>query len=129
MNLVKKFTAYLKLKVHFHAHKGQQLDLILHQINSVHTILLISLTSTFILPLHLQCLSLSSNLFSSNFPNTILEVFFIFPILVTSSYHLILLDFISVQIHGKQYKFRRFSLCNFSNLPITSSGITILGEP
>jgi len=121
MHLFKKFTAYLKLKVHFHALKGQNLDLILHLINSVHTILLISLTSTFILSLHLQCLSLSSNLLSSDFPTKILEVFFIFPILVTSYYHLIPLDFISIQIHGKQYKFRRFSLCNFLNLPITSS--------
>ena len=121
MHLVKKFTSYLKLKVHFHAHKGQHLDLILHQINSVHTILLISLTPTFILSFHLQCLSLSSNPFSSDFWTKILEVFFIFPILVTFSYHLILLDFISIQIYGKQYKFRRFSLCNFSNLPINAS--------
>jgi len=125
-HLVKKFTAYLKLKVHFHAHKDQHLDLILHQTNSVHTILLISLTSTFILSLYLQCLSLSSNLFSSDFPTKILEVFFIFPILVTSFYHLILLDFISIQIYGKQDKFRRFSLCNFSNLPITSSLLLLL---
>ena len=107
-HLAKKFIAYMKLKVHFHAHKGQHLELILHQINSVHTILLISLTSTFISSFHLQCLSLSSNLFSSDFSTKTLELFFKFPIQVTSSYHTILLDFISIQIYGKQYKFRRF---------------------
>ena len=107
-HLAKKFIAYMKLKVHFHAHKGQHLELILHQINSVHTILLISLTSTFISSFHLQCLSLSSNLFSSDFSTKTLELFFKFPIQVTSSYHIILLDFISIQIYGKQYKFRRF---------------------
>jgi hypothetical protein len=124
MHLFKKFTAYLKLKVHFHALKGQNLDLILQQINSVHTILLISLTSTFILSLHLRCLSLLSNLLSSDIPNKILEVFFIFPNLVTSSYHLIPLDFISIQIYGKQYKFRQFSLRNFRICPLLQATAT-----
>jgi hypothetical protein len=32
-HLVKKFTAYMKLRVPFHVHRGKHLDFILHKIN------------------------------------------------------------------------------------------------
>lgn len=138
MHLVKKFTAYLKLKVHFHAHKGQHLDLILHQINSVHTFLLIFLTSTFILSFHLQCLSLSSNLFSSDFQTKILEVFLYFPFLLhplpfSSSLISSLYKYMASSINSEDSHYAIFKLAHYFRPlalpPPPPPGITILGEP
>jgi hypothetical protein len=59
------------LMVYYHAHKGPPWDIILSQINSVHTIPILSLRYILILSIHL-CLGLSSGPFSCGVTTNIL---------------------------------------------------------
>jgi hypothetical protein len=97
------------------------------QNKSVHTILLTSVTSTFILTFHLQCLFFLFR-FSNQNSGGIFHNSHSCYILLPShppSFHF--------QIYGKQYKFKHFLLCNFFKfanyfkpLPLPPSPLLIL---
>jgi hypothetical protein len=73
-----------------------------------------------------------SGLFPSGFSTTILYMPLPSPICTTCPTHLILLDFITYTILGKEYRSFSSSLCNFLHSPIASSLLdpnTLLNTP
>jgi len=67
------------------------------------------------------CLGLPSGLFPLCFPTKTLYTSLLFPIRATCPAHLILLDFITRTMLGKDYRLLSLSLCSFLHSPATSS--------
>ena len=76
--------------------------------------------SILLLSSHLR-LGLPNGLFPSGFPTRTLCTPLPSPIRATCPVHLILLDFTTRTILGKEYRSLSFSLCNFLHSPVTSS--------
>ena len=66
-------------------------------------------------------LGLASGLFPSGYPTKTLHTPLLSPIRATCPAHLIILDFITRTILGRQYRSLSSSLCSFLHSPVTSS--------
>ena len=106
-------------KVHYGIHKCPPSVPVMSQLDPVHTP-----TSNFlkilILSSHLR-LGLPSGLFPSGFPIKTQYTSFLSPIRATRPAPLILLDFITREIMGEEYRSLSSSLCSFLHSSVTSS--------
>jgi len=90
-------------KVHYRLHNSPPPVSILSLINPTHATHPTSLRFILILSSHLR-LGLPSGLFPSGFPTQTLYTHLLSPICVTCPAHLIVLDFVTRTILGKQYR-------------------------
>ena len=107
-------------KVHHRTHKCPPPVPILSQLHPVLTTTPTSWRSILILSSHLR-LGLPNVLFPSVFPTRTMCTSHPSPICATRTAHLILLDFTTRTIFGKEYRSLSSSLCNFLHYPVTSS--------
>jgi len=107
-------------KVHYRVYNSPPPDPILSQINPVHASHPTTWRYILILSSHL-CLDLPSGFFSSRFPTKTLYTPLLSPIRATCPAHLILPDFITRTVLGKEDRLLSYSLCSFLHSPVTSS--------
>ena len=107
-------------KVPYRIHKCLPPVPTLSQLNPIHTSHPTSWRCYLILSSHL-CLGLPSGFFHSGLPTKKLYMPLLSPTHTTCPAHVILLDFITHTILGKEYRSLSYSLCSFLHSLVTSS--------